>query len=111
MQRGHDPERGRWSIPGGRVEAGETDRDALIREVREETALRVSVGERCGSVVRGPFVIHDYRCAVRSGEPVAGDDAAAVRWVDGAEFAALDAADQLVSRLAETLRGWGVAPD
>lgn len=110
IQRGHDPERGRWSIPGGRVEPGESDAAAVVREVAEETALTVTVGDLCGRVVRGPFEIYDYACRVAAGRLTAGDDAAAVRWVDGAEFAALEAGGELVSKLADTLREWGVAP-
>lgn len=83
---------------------------AVVREVAEETALTVTVGELCGTVVRGPFEIFDYTCRVAGGRLAAGDDAAAVRWVDGAEFAAMEAGGELVNRLGETLRGWGVLP-
>ncbi|HWC81954.1 MAG TPA: NUDIX domain-containing protein [Pseudonocardiaceae bacterium] len=110
VRRGHDPHRGRWSIPGGRVEAGETDSDALRREMIEETALRVSVGARVGWVLRGGFEIHDYACTVESGQARAGDDAAELRWVSDAEFGEMDAADELVPRLAESLRDWGIVP-
>jgi ADP-ribose pyrophosphatase YjhB (NUDIX family) len=96
------------------VEPGETDVEAVIREVAEETALRVEVGSLCGVVTRpaprGEFEIYDYECAVLAGTARAGDDAAAVRWVTGAQFDDLDEDGRLVSRLAETLRGWGVAP-
>ena len=44
IKRGHEPGKGLWSIPGGRVEAGESDADALVREVREETGLVVAAG-------------------------------------------------------------------
>lgn len=96
------------------MEAGETDAEAVRREVAEETALSVSVGPLCGMVTRpapqGVFEIYDYLCDIRQGEAVAGDDADAVHWVDAEQFAALDAAGRLVDRLAATLRGWGVAP-
>ncbi len=114
MRRANEPGQGLWSIPGGKVEAGETDAEAVRREVAEETALLVSVGPLCGMVTRpaprGIFEIYDYLCEIRHGDAVAGDDAAAVHWVDADEFAALDAAGLLVDRLAATLRGWGVAP-
>ena len=110
VRRRHEPDAGRWSIPGGRVEPDETDSDAVQREVREETSLTVEPGQLCGSVVRGPYVIFDYRCAVRSGSAAAGSDAAEVRWVTAAEFAALDAAGSLVPLLADTLTGWGAGP-
>jgi 8-oxo-dGTP diphosphatase len=110
VRRGHEPNSGQWSIPGGRVERNETDSDALQREVREETCLTVTTGALCGSVVRGPYVIFDYLCAVQSGSATPGSDATEVRWVDGAEFAELDAGGSLVPLLAETLRDWGVDP-
>ena len=114
VQRANEPGKGLWSIPGGKVEAGETDAEAVRREIAEETALLVSVGPLCGMVTRsapqGTFEIYDYLCEVLDGEAVAGDDAAAVHWVDAGEFAALDTAGLLVDQLAAILRGWGVAP-
>ena len=110
VRRGHEPDTGRWSVPGGRVEPGESDSDAVQREIIEETGLTVSVGRLCGSVVRGPYVIFDYLCTVVAGQAAAGSDAAEVRWVGAAEFAALDAAGELVPLLGETLRDWGVDP-
>jgi 8-oxo-dGTP diphosphatase len=112
--RGNDPGRGLWSVPGGKVEPGEADDVALRREVAEETELSVTVGELCGVVERpaptGVFVIYDYLCAPAGGTAVAGSDAAALRWVDAAGFAALHAGGQLVDLLAETLWDWGVLP-
>jgi 8-oxo-dGTP diphosphatase len=110
--RANDPGRGLWSVPGGRVEPGEADEAAVRREIAEETALSVTVGRLCGVVERpapaGVFVIYDYECTVESGTARAGSDAADVRWVDPAEFAALARAGALVDRLAETLWDWGV---
>jgi 8-oxo-dGTP diphosphatase len=112
--RANDPGRGLWSVPGGRVEPGEADDVAVRREVAEETELTVTVGELCGVVERptptGVFVIYDYLCTPVGGTAVAGSDAAALRWVDAAEFAALHAGGKLVDLLAETLWGWGVLP-
>ncbi|WP_093083913.1 NUDIX hydrolase [Pseudonocardia oroxyli] len=106
VRRRNEPGRGRWSVPGGRVEPGESDAQALVREMAEETGLTVEVGALVGTVVRGDFHITDYRCTVVGGTLRAGDDAADARWVDAAEFATLP----LVEGLAETLDGWGVLP-
>ena len=55
IKRGHEPEAGRWSLPGGRIEPGESDQQALVREVREETGLKVTPGRLVGRVTRpGP---------------------------------------------------------
>ena len=51
IRRGHEPGRGLWSLPGGRVEPGETDAQAVVREMREETGLDVRPGPLVGTVV------------------------------------------------------------
>jgi 8-oxo-dGTP diphosphatase len=109
IKRGHDPEAGRWSLPGGRIEPGESDEQAVVREVREETGLWVTPGRLIGAVERpgrdGAVVdIRDYAATVAGGELAAGDDAADARWVDPRDLDHLP----LTSGLAETLSGWGV---
>jgi 8-oxo-dGTP diphosphatase len=94
IQRGQEPLKGEWSLPGGVVELGETLETALAREVREETSLDVVVGpvvEVLDSIRRDAagraeyhYVIIDYACRVRSGTSAAaacGTDAADVCWV------------------------------
>ena len=109
IQRGHDPEAGRWSLPGGRVEPGESDPQALVREMLEETGLTVEPGPLIGAVERpGPggtvLDIRDYAATVTGGTLRAGDDAADACWVPAA-----DVPDwPLTTALAETLRSWGV---
>src|SRR5215207_5525050 len=97
VKRAHDPRKGEWSLPGGRVELGESLVDATRREILEETGLDVAVGEvvevfdrihRDGATVRYHFVIVDFLCTVIGGALCAGDDAEDVAWVDGAEAAA-----------------------
>jgi len=104
---------GLWSIPGGRIEAGESDAAAVVREVREETGLEVGCGPLLGAMERpglaGAVIeIRDYQVFVTGGELRAGDDAADVRWVTAAEAAELDAAGQLTGELLATLRSWSV---
>lgn len=111
VRRANEPGRGRWSVPGGRVEAGETDHHAVIREVAEETGLEVEVLHRVGAVQRpapgGPvFVIHDYHCRATAGTLRAGDDADDARWCDAEALASLPIVDGLV----DALTGWGCLP-
>jgi 8-oxo-dGTP diphosphatase len=120
IKRGHAPGAGLWSLPGGRIEPGETDAEALVRELREETGLTVEPGKLVGSVRRpagggsgggggtggGTFDIRDYAATVTGGELSAGDDAADVRWVNVAELGDLETTEGLI----ETLAGWGVVP-
>lgn len=106
VQRANEPGRGLWSLPGGRVEPGETDAAALVREMAEETGLVVEPGALVGRVRRGRYDIADYRCRVVGGSLVAGDDALDARWCSAADLERLP----LVPQLRETLRAWGALP-
>lgn len=110
IQRGNEPSRGRWSLPGGRIEPGESDAIAVVRELREETGLDGVPGELAGQVVRGRYEIYDYVCRVSGGSLRAGDDADDARWVDAAGFADLEAEGALADGLAEALRTWDALP-
>jgi len=114
IRRGTPPGQGLWSLPGGRVEPGETDFSAVVRELLEETNLHVRPGDLVGSVRRpapaGVYEIFDYAATVVTGTLKPGDDAAAADWVNLPTFDAMDRADELVPRLADTLRGWNALP-
>jgi 8-oxo-dGTP diphosphatase len=117
VRRGRGPAAGEWSVPGGRVEAGETLHEAVVRETAEETGLEVVVSGFLGWVERihdagaggaggHHFVILDFAVDVLDPdrEPVPGDDAAEVAWV------ALDALSEvrLVGGLLDFLEDTGV---
>jgi mutator protein MutT len=94
VQRGREPMKGRWTIPGGLIEIGEALHEAVVRETREETGLEVQPIElvelldrihREDGRVRYHYVIADYLCRVVGGTLAAADDADAVRWVERAE--------------------------
>jgi 8-oxo-dGTP diphosphatase len=95
VKRATEPARGRWSIPGGLIDVGETLAEAVIREVREETGLDVEPLQlvelldriyRDGDRVRYHYVIADYLCRVVGGTLHAASDADAARWVERDEW-------------------------
>jgi 8-oxo-dGTP diphosphatase len=112
IRRGHAPSAGLWSVPGGRMEPGETEAQAVVREVAEETGLRVRPDRVLGRVrIEGDgvvFTVTDWACTLLdpAARPRAGDDAADVAFVDAAGLAALDMAPGVIAALS----GWRVLP-
>lgn len=112
VRRGTEPGLGQWSIPGGRVEPGEDDHGAVLRELAEETGVTGVVARLLGEVRRDApdgrtYVIRDYLVHPAAAEdPTPGDDAEAANWVTAAEMAALP----LVPQLWEALAEWGALP-
>ena len=97
IRRGTAPLLGEWSLPGGVLECGESLREAVAREAREETGLVVETGEMLGvyeRLIRGDagrmryhYVLIDFLCIVKGGELRAGGDAADVHWAAESELA------------------------
>ena len=111
IKRGHEPGAGLWSLPGGRIEPGETDQQAVARELLEETGLRVTCGSLVGTAelpgLDGAVIgVRDYLAVVTGGELAAGDDAADAAWVSAADLARLP----LTEGLAEFLAARDVGP-
>lgn len=112
VRRAHDPDRGRWSVPGGRCETGEPPEAACRREVLEECGLIVRVEREAGTVERPGlgqgrvYRITDFVCSVVGGELTPGDDAGEARWVGPDEISWLE----LTPGLVETLAEWQVIP-
>ena len=109
VRRGRPPFDGAWSVPGGRVEGGESLGDAVVREVAEECGIEVRCGDFLGWVERmgadRHHVILDFWAhLVGPGELAAGDDASEARWVP------LDAVPELdlVPGLLDFLRAHSV---
>jgi len=99
VERGHEPLKGYWSLPGGAVETGERMEDALRREVLEETGLEIVVDhllevfERMTPGEDGKteyhYILIDYICHPAGGTLCASDDAARAEWFTEDEVANL----------------------
>ena len=119
VRRGKPPLAGKWSLPGGMLELGETTAEAARREVAEECGLQIRVGELAGILdrvvrdaegrIRYHWVLVDYVATVESGELCAASDADEAQWVEVDEVARLETTDGLLDmiRRAQALAGRG----
>jgi ADP-ribose pyrophosphatase len=113
IQRGQDPGRGRWSIPGGRLRLGERVRDGVEREIFEECGVRVRAGDVLGVAdlvqrdddgrVRYHYVLIDLAAEYLSGDPYPSSDAMAACWVPFDKLPALEMPDRLRNLLGRVL--------
>ncbi len=95
IKRGEEPFKNYWSVPGGKVHWGESLHHALIREIKEETGIEISVGELCyhfdyiSQENKQHYVVLDFYAKYIGGELEAGDDAIDARWVPFSEIDSL----------------------
>ncbi|HMR50700.1 MAG TPA: NUDIX domain-containing protein [Arachnia sp.] len=111
VKRGAEPEKGRWSVPGGSVDPDEALADAAAREAFEETGLHVQIVRELwvATVPTGDgrqFEIHDFLATATGGTLTPGDDADDARWVTADELRRLP----LTTGLADYLERAGLIP-
>lgn len=111
IQRANPPDEGCWTLPGGRVDPGETLELTAIREVFEETGLVVRTVRELGKLhvpdgKGGIYEIHDFLVEKIHGEASAGDDAEAIGWFRNEELSQLP----LTPDLLHYLNLYGVYP-
>lgn len=93
IRRANPPRAGEWSLPGGRIEPGETERQAALRELSEETGVSATLGDKV-AVIDADFEgfsyrLHDYAAQWTSGQPKGADDALDARFVPVADIGRL----------------------
>jgi ADP-ribose pyrophosphatase YjhB (NUDIX family) len=113
IQRGGTTLPGKWSIPGGLVELGETTREAVQREIAEECGLEIDLVDVCGvldrvirdaeGLIRYHWALVDFLAVARGGTLCAGDDAADARWVPIDEVESYDTTDGLMDMIKRAM--------
>lgn len=105
IKRKYPPNAGSWSIPGGRIETGETEIEAAHREVSEETGLTIEIVKKIVALdvafKNVPYRLHDYAALWVDGEPVAADDASVAKFVSPENLAKLDMWDKTIEVIAD----------
>lgn len=93
VNRANTPRQHEWSLPGGRVEFGETIKAALVREIWEETGLAIEITgllDVTELIDEAHYVLVDFTARALPGKPVAGSDARDARWFSPSEIAKLE---------------------
>jgi 8-oxo-dGTP diphosphatase len=113
-QRGKEPLKGWWSLPGGALETGESLADGVRREVREETGLEIrplgvlEIFERIMRDSNGEaeyhYVLIDYICRITGGTLCAGDDVCRVEWVRRSELGKLQITEGTLGVIEKAFR-------
>jgi 8-oxo-dGTP diphosphatase len=109
VRRGGHPSPGKWSLPGGLIELGESTIDAVRRELKEECAIDIEVVDVAGVIdrvvrdgagrIRYHYVLVDYLAFTGSDAICAGDDAAEAQWVDIDRVRELEVTDGLMDMI------------
>lgn len=109
IRRSREPARGKWAIPGGRVRFGEKLRDAAIREIEEETGLKIEITKLIDVVeiftkksngdIKEHFIIVDYEGKIIGGELKASSDALEAKWIDKSEIHNYDLTESTIKFL------------
>ena len=85
IKRGNPPRKGEWSIPGGKIEFGETEIKAALRELYEETGIKASIEKKINQVVVNlegfKYILHNYSAIWISGKPTPGSDALDAKFI------------------------------